>query len=200
MKRLLVVLLIAALAVPALATENPLLAIFLDADMDTGNAVVNEACPDIGGTFSVYVCFDRFGDGGGMLGAAFMFDRTFSGFKLSQTNLLPGLAFGDVEVDGWAITAGANCQYPDANGVLVAATCMYLYQGAAGTISILPHPVDSNSAADCLNELDFWCVASVLSHGQSGNFGCCMAPDDGACEPLSPVEEATWGTIKSFYR
>jgi len=189
-----------AIAVPVVAFENPNLAIFLDADMDTGNDVVNEVCPAIGGTFSVYICFDRFGEGGGMFGAAFMFNRTFSGFKLSQTNLLPGLAFGDVEVDGWAITAGEDCQYPDASGVLVAATCMYLYQGAPGTITIVPHPVDSNSAADCENELDFWCVASELSHGQSGNFGCCVSPPNGGCEPLSPVEESTWGTIKSFYR
>jgi len=180
-KQLLIALMLVAIAVPAVAFENPDLAIFLDADMDTGNAVVNEVCPDIGGTFSVYVCFDRFGDGGGMLGAAFMFDRTFSGFKLSQTNLLPGLAFGDVEVDGWAITAGSECQYPDANGVLVAATCMYLYQGAPGTITIVPHPIDTNSAADCLNQLDFWCVASLMSHGFRGNLGVCTTAPDGDC-------------------
>lgn len=200
MKRLLVVLLIAALAVPALAVENPLLAIFLDTDTDTGNPVVNEVCPNPNDTFMVYVCFDRFGDGGGMLGAAFLFDRTFAGFKLAQVNMLPGLDFGDVETNGWAITAGADCQYPDANGVLVAASCQYLYLGAPGTITVLPHPIDSNSAADCLNELDFWCVASVLSHGAAGNFGVCMPAPDGDCEPESPVENETWGGIKALYR
>ncbi len=200
MKRLLVVLLIAALAVPALAGENELLAIFLSADDDTGDDVVNEVCPGINETFNVYVCFDRFGDGGGMLGAAFMFNRTFGGFKLTQMNLLPGLDFGDVETDGWAITAGANCQYPDANGVLVAATCQYLYLGTPGTITVLPHPIDANSAADCQNELDFWCVASVLSHGAAGGFGACAAPPDGDCEPESPVEDSTWGGIKALYR
>ena len=200
MKRLLVVLLIAALAVPALALENPLLAIFLSADDNTGDPVVNQVCPAPNGTFNVYVCFDRFGVGGGMLGAAFLFDRTFGGFKLIQSNLLPGLDFGDVEIDGWAITAGAVCQYPDPNGVLVAAMCQYLYLGQPGTITVLPHPIDSNSAADCLNELDFWCVASVLSHGHEGNFGVCMDPPDGDCEPESPVETETWGGIKALYR
>ncbi len=145
MRHLLVVLLVAALAVSVTAEENPNLAIFLSADDDTANDVVNEVCPNINDTFNVYVCFDRFGEGGGMLGAAFMFDRTFGGFKLTQTNLLPGLDFGDVETDGWAITAGAECQFPDANGVLIAATCQYLYLGTPGTITILPHPIDANS-------------------------------------------------------
>jgi len=199
-KQLLIALMLVAIAIPAVAFENPDLAIFLSADDDTGNEVVNEVCPGVNETFMVYTCFDRFGDGGGMLGAAFKFDRTFGGFKLTQTNLLPGLDFGDVEIDGWAITAGANCQYPDANGILVAAACQYLYLGTPGTITITPHPIDLNSAADCLNELDFWCVASLDSHGHEGNFGCCAAPADGDCEPTVPVEDATWGSIKSLYR
>ena len=204
MKRLLIALLILALAAPALADQNPNLAIFLnDAPDGTGD---NEVCPAVNATFDVYVCFDRFGDGGGMLGAAFMFVRTFAGFKLVQMNLLPGLDFGDVEIDGWAITAGANCEFPDENGVLVGATVQYLYLGTPGTITVVPHPIDGNSAADCNNELDFWCVHSILSEttpegdGVSGNFGVCADAPDGDCEQLSPVEDATWGGIKALYR
>ncbi len=198
MKRLLIALLILALAAPVLADQNPNLAIFLNTAADgTGE---NEVCPAVNETFDVYVCFDRFGDGGGMLGAAFMFVRTFAGFKLVQMNLLPGLDFGDVEIDGWAITAGANCQYPDVTGILVGGMCTYLYLGAPGTITIIPHPIDGNSAADCDNLLDFWCVASVASHGFEGNFGVCMPPPDGDCEPIVAVEDATWGGIKALYR
>jgi len=205
MKRLLIVLLIVGFAVPALADQNPYLAIFCDADMDTGNDVVTEICPAPNASFDVYVCFDRFGptgDGtdGGMLGAAFLFDRTFAGFKLAQANMLGGLDFGDVETTGWAITAGANCQFPDANGVVVAAAVTYLYLGTPGTITILAHPVDGAVGSDCDNLLDTWCIPSTVSHGFDGNFGVCMAPPSGDCQPVSPVEDATWGAIKALYR
>ncbi len=202
MKLLLVLLVSMELVAPVLADQNPYLAIYLNTAADGSGE--NEICPAINGIFNVYVCFDRFGEGGGMLGAAFMFVRTFAGFKLLQTNLLPGLDFGDVEVDGWAITAGANCQYP-VDGTLVGASIQYLYLGQPGVIEIVSHPIDGNSAADCDNLLDFWCVASLDSHIFSGNFGVCMPPPaaaySSACEPLLvPVEGATWGGIKALYR
>jgi len=198
-RRFLIAVVVAALAVPAFAIENQNLTIFLDTDGDTSTEPVNEVCPPTNGTFDVFVCFGQFGDGGGMLGAAFGFERTFTGYKLTQTNLLGGLDFGDVEVDGWAITAGANCQYPDATGILVAAQVSYLYLGVPGSISVVPHPIDLNSAADCLNELDFWCVPSVNSHGLSGNFGVCTVAPDGNCEPTVPTEDRSWGSIKALY-
>jgi len=205
MKKLLIALLVLAFALPALADQNPYLAIFCDADMDTGTAPVTEICPDPNGMFDVYVCFDRFGPlgdgvGGGMLGAAFLFDRTFGGIKLTQVNMLGGLGFGDVEVDGWAITAGADCQFPDASGVLVAASVGYLYLGTPGTITILAHPVDGAVGSDCDNLFDTWCVPSTVSHGFDGHFGVCTAPPSGDCQPVSPVEDATWGAIKALYR
>lgn len=199
MKTLIIALVVLVMAVPAFAGQNPNLGIYLDLDTGTPEGE-NYVCPAPNATFDVYVCFDGFGDNGGMLGAALMFDRTFGGFKLTQTNLLAGLSFGDVEVDGWALTNGADCAYPDANGVLVAGVCQYLYLGAPGTITIVDHPVDANTAADCNNDLDYWCVHSVESHGVSGNLGVCIDAPDGNCEPLSPVEESSWGTIKALYR
>jgi len=195
------VLVVALLATAALADQNPQLAIFLDADMDTGNDVVNEVCPLPNETVMVYVCFDQFGDNGGMLGAAFKFDRTFGGFKLAQTNMLGGLDFGDVEVaPGWAITAGVDCQFPDANGVLVAASVQYLYLGTPGVIQILPDDVDGHVGADCDNLLDDWCIASLDSHGAAGNFGVCTTPADGDCVPPVPVDDRSWGDIQALYR
>jgi len=198
MRVLLIILTVLVMAVPVLADQNPDLGIYLD--LDTGTPIAdNEICPNPNDTFDVYVCFDRFGDGGGMLGAAFMFDRTFGGFKLVQSNLLGGLDFGDVEADGWALTSGASAVYPDANGVVVAASVQYLYLGTPGTITITPHPVDSNSAADADNELDYWCIHSIAHCGASGNLGVCATPDDGDCL-ASPVAESSWGSIKALYR
>ena len=199
MKTLIIALAMLVMAVPAFAGENPNLGIYLDLDTATPMGD-NEVCPNPNETMDVYVCFDRLGDGGGLLGAAFMFDRTFGGFKLVQSNLLGGLDFGDVEADGWALTSGASAAYPDANGVIVAAMCQYLYLGTPGTITIMPHPVDGNSAADSMNELDFWCVHSIDGDGAAGNLGVCMPAPDGDCGPISPVEESTWGGIKALYR
>jgi hypothetical protein len=199
MKALIIALVVLVMAVPAFAGQNPNLAIYLDLDTATP-AGENTICPAPNSTFNVYVCFDGFGDGGGLLGAALMFNRTFGGFKLTQTNMLGGLSFGDVETEGWAITSGANCAYPDVNGVLVAAVVNYLYLGTPGMISIIDHPVDGHSAADCNNDLDFWCIHSLLSHDVSGNLGVCMDAPDGNCPEISPVEESSWGSIKALYR
>ena len=185
MRFLLSVVLVALLATTAFAGQNPDIMIGLDST-NSPVSEVNRVDPALNGTFDVYVVFKNFGPEGGMLGTAFKFDRTFSGFKLTQTNLLPGLDFGDVESDGWALTAGAECQFPDGNGYLVAATCQYMYLGAPGTITIIDHPVDGASVADCPNDLDFWTVYS--------NFGVNEDP------PASPVEASTWGSIKSLYR
>jgi hypothetical protein len=41
----------------------------------------------------------------------------------------------------------------------------------------------------------------VAYNGLSGNFGWDAPPvADGDCVPPSPVEDATWGSIKALYR
>ena len=198
MKLMATVVLVSALSValtaPARADDNRGLSIFLDADPAPGvGAVVNEICPQPNEIVDVYVCFDSFGSfgaGGGILGASFLFDRTFLGIKMAQTNLLPGPDFGDVETTGWTVTAGADCQYADCAGELVVAKVTYLYLGGPGRINILPHPVEGATATDCENLLDAWCTASWLSHhGTAGHFGVCMAPLEGDCDWM------TWTTI-----
>ncbi len=195
MKGLIIAVAILALSVPAFAGQNPDIGMYLVTGSDgTGDNYIEPVS-----TFNIYVCFDGFGPGGGMLGASFMFDRTFSGFKLAQTNLLGGLDFGDVETAGWAITSGADCAMP-VGGVVVAATVQYLYQGTPGTITVGPHPVDGMAVADCNNDLDFFCVHSIAAQGVSGNFGVFMPAPDGTCEPITPVEDSSWGAIKALYR
>jgi hypothetical protein len=185
MRFMVAAVLVAFIATAAMADENPNIMIGCDSN-NPPPPENNRLDPAPNGTIDVYVVAKNFGPGGGALGAAFLFERTFGGFKLAQTNLLPGLDFGDVEAGGWAITAGAECQFPDANGYLMLATVQYLYLGTPGTITIVEHPVDGLVISDCDNLLD---TATVFS-----NFGV------GTDAPSSPVEASTWSGIKGLYR
>ncbi len=206
MKRLVIAVIVVALALPAFAGQNPNLAIFLNTEPDGSGT--NEVCPAPGELFHVYVCFDRFGPGGGLLRVGFRFDRAFAGFLLEQQSWFPGIPLGDVEGDGMEVTAGAECVSPGGNGIVVAARITYLYTGGPGTITVLPHAYGeiADIALDCNYDIDHWCVASVASHGFSGHFGVCapppgrLTPLDGDCELVVPVEAETWGTIKGIYR
>jgi hypothetical protein len=196
MKRaLLSLFLVAFIALPVFAGQNPNLRIFLDADPPT---MTSEIHPDASATFNVYVCVDCFGANGGTRGTAFLLQRTFTGFKLSQTSLMGGLDFGDAETDpGWTLAAGADCVYPDATGVACIAVIQYLYLGGAGTLDLLPHglvqPGTGREVLDCDFASDFYCI--------SGNLGVSVPPNPGeSCPCGSPVEDATWGNIKSLYR
>jgi len=183
-KMVLVCVALLLVAGTAFAGQNPNLLIGLDStDPPTGaNRIDNPAGP-----FNVYVVFMQFGNGGGMLGAAFKFDRTFSGYKLETVNLLGGLSVGDPESGyGWALATAGDCAMP-VGGVVVAARLQYLYDGVTpGTITLLPHDTDGAVAADCNNDLDVWTVYS--------NFGV------NADAPEAPVEAASWTAIKALYR
>lgn len=198
MKALLAVTMIAGLAVAAFGGTNPDIRIYLDAEPPYG---VHEVQPDSGATFDVYVCLDCFGEGSGTRGTAFLLERTFTGFKLAQTSMLGGLDFGDAETDpGWTLAAGADCVYPDVNGIVVVGDVQYLYQGGPGTLDILPHglvePGTGREVLDCDFASDFYCIYANLGVGVAPNPG----EADCICEPASPVEAATWGSIKSLYR
>jgi hypothetical protein len=188
---------VAALAFgTAQAVENPNISIWLDADPP--NAVTRIE-PDNNATFTVYVIMDCFSETGGTRGIAFLFIRTFSGFKLSQTNMLGGLDLGDVEIDpGWSIVAGTDCVYPT-DGIVIAAQVQYLYQGTPGTITIVPHglvePGTGRNTLDCNSEEDDqYCIAGGFGVWEDapGNMEGCL------CD--APVEASTWGSIKSMYR
>jgi len=200
MRNALVALMVLAVAATAFAGQNPNIGMYIvDNATGIGN---NQITPAPYTPFNVYVCYDRFGEGGGMLGCAFAWTRTFGGFKLSFQNLLGGLMIGDPEVaPGVALTSGASAVYPDVNGIVVAATAQYMYSGSpAGFIQLGAHGTDGRAVADANNMLDFWCIHSILWPGASGNFGVAVAPPDGDCEPFSAVESSSWGSIKALYR
>jgi hypothetical protein len=199
MKRaLLSLLLIAFIAMPVLAGQNPDIRIYLDVDPPNK---IHEIHPTASATFDVYVCMDCFSADGGTRGTAFLLQRTFTGFKLSQTSLLGGLDFGDAETDpGWTLAAGADCVYPGAEGVVCIARIQYLYLGVPGTLNLHPHglvePGTGSEVLDCDFASDFYCIYA--------NLGVSAPPDPGEdgcdCEPPQPVEDSTWGGIKSLYR
>jgi hypothetical protein len=168
MSRLLTILLIVILTAPAVAWQNPEIRIYLDADPPNS---VHEIHPSANEVFPVYVCLDCFGDEGGTRGTAFLLQRTFVGFKLSQTSLLGGLDFGDAEVDGWTIAAGADCVYPDEEGIVLVGVIEYLYLGTPGTLDLEPHVGTGREVLDCDYNSDNYCVYA--------NLGVSMPPNPG---------------------
>jgi hypothetical protein len=195
MKRaLLSLLLVAFIAAPVFAEQNPDIRIYLDVDPP---AKVHEIHPEPNATFDVYVCFDCFGENGGTRGTGFLLIRTFAGFKLSQLSLFPGgLDFGDAEVDGWTLAAGPDCLYPDAEGVACVGLLTYLYLGVPGTLDLAPHPGTFNEVLDCDFLSDYYCIYA--------NLGVSLPPNPGEpdcdCPENNPVEDSTWGGIKGLYR
>jgi hypothetical protein len=197
MKRLLIALAIMAVATTAFAGGNPDVRIYLDV---MPNQMVHEIHPNASETFDVYVCLDCFGDDpilSGTRGTAFLLIRTFQGFKLSQIALLGGLDFGDAEIDGWTIAAGADCVYPDIDGVVCVGVIQYLYLGVPGTLDLAPHPGTGREVLDCDFQSDFYCIYANLGVSVPPNPG---EPDCDCPENGNPVEDSTWGGIKALYR
>jgi hypothetical protein len=158
--------LIAVLALGVSAGQNPNIHIYLDADPPNH---VDRVDPPPSTVFQVYVCMDCFSSCGGTRGTAFLLDRTFNAFKLSQISLWPGLDFGDAEVDGWTL-AFDPCVYPGPDGMVCIGVIDYLYLGGPGTLDILPHPGTGRAVLDCcFNDDDEYCV--------SGNLGVEMDPN-----------------------
>ena len=201
MKSLIAVLAVVVFVAPTLGGQNPNIAIFLNSE-ESGQGT-NEICPAPGEFFHVYVCFDRFSPAGGLGGFALRFERTFEGFLIHQWLLAGwGMGWGGIEESGY--NAAGLCVYPDPNGIVVPLAIEYLYTDGPGTITALGHADLGNMTWDCNHDTDPWCVASLASHGFSGHFGVCAPPPEtrvGDCEPIvTPVEDGSWGTIKTLYR
>ncbi len=134
--------------------------------------------PPMLATVIVYVCFDGFEPGEGLRSAFVRFERTFSGNKLTQTNLLGGLDEGDPELgDGWGLFSGPDCAIADPEGVVVAASVRYMYLGGPGVLELLPHDARGRLAVDCDLQGHQWCVR----RDPSGHAGVWMEPPPGDC-------------------
>lgn len=185
---------IALLLLPAVCLANPVPmqdCLYLD----VGGS--NCSCPGASQPFTVSVTMRDLNQAeAGIMGFAFRLDRTFGGFKLSQTNLLGGLDFGDVETDGWVLSSGADCAEP-VGGVIYVGEIEYLYLGTPGTLTPVGHPVDGTAFVDCDNELRYWNLPEWDSL-PGGILGVCDIPPEG-CATV-PVETTTWGAVKALYR
>lgn len=209
MKRaILLVIVLALCAAPALAGMNPNVGIFLYTTSTGVDGTNHKASPAPGANTSVYVCFDRFGDGGGMLGAQFAFLEVPGPDYLSTTNQFAGvggLTLGEPGTPpGCAMTTGP-VQYPDANGIVVLARIRYetaeLGARRGGYIQVIPYSAgDGPVVGDQNSAYDVWCIHSVAANGLSGHFGWDdTSIPDGNCQIVA-VERQTWGSIKAMYR
>ena len=209
MRNVLIALIVLALAIPAMAGQNPGVQIYLYTT-STGLGGFNyKATPAEGANTSVYVCFDHFGVGGGMYAANWLFNEVPGPDYMSVTNQFVAVGGLTIGVPGLApgcsMTVGAVPVYP-VNGVVVLARVRYETPEparAGGYIEVLPYAAgDGPIVADANNELDVWCVRSIATGTEpiSGHFGWDGPPPiDGDCV-ISPVEQETWGSIKALYR
>ncbi|MBD3348673.1 MAG: hypothetical protein GF400_05710 [Candidatus Eisenbacteria bacterium] len=201
--KVLIALMVLALAVPAFAGENPNVRAFVT--MDPAD-YVHTAMPASGDIVNTYLCFDCFGDpavegDGGLTGVSLVLDFLCGGFTAGSADVTifhpnaQTVVGGPDDVDnGWVIAA-PECVVPGPSDIICVGMIPWYYLGP-GEIQILPSPADGKATVDCNNDLDFFCV---LSHGALGVD--VTTPGDPDCDcPVSPVEDSTWGAIKSLYR
>jgi hypothetical protein len=207
MKHLLIVMFVLALCVSAQGGQNPGLKAFIHITPDsapvlpTDNAsIVNEiASPtpvtmyrayigltdvNVGITALTLRMTDVMSECPGVFGAA------------NFTSVLPGgLGIGDIFSATGASFASTSC----ASGPLVLigyASLFYIGGGPCG-VEVLDAASEARFVVDCVPETpgtDLYCV------WLNGSFGGTAPPGDADCTANVPVEDSTWGAIKSLYR
>ena len=196
MKRALIALMVLAVAVPAFAGQNPNVRAFISFAADCPDPYVHRT-EAVGGVVDVYLVVDCFGEDGAMRGISLQWTTTGFGMAFSPTFYLPGaqqIGGPDHEDLMWSIT-GDECVYPNECGIVVVLNQPY-FVSAPGTITLSPNAVDGQMVVDCLFGADQFCV---LANGGLGMDPPAGDPDC-ECDPASPVEDTTWGSIKSLYR
>jgi hypothetical protein len=190
MRIFLALTLVAALAVTAFAGGNPNVKGYISFDPDSP---VHAVMPAPYTSVQAYICFTDLDMG--LTSASFRVTDVAtvcvgSFAPPAFTNLLPGdLAIGNV-FTGITI-ASTGCEAPPT--VCVGYLDLF-YLGVPCCIELLDHPDYPRWVTDCNDPalVDYYCV---LAHGDVGGAGC----PDGDCEQ-NPVEDSTWGGIKSLYR
>jgi hypothetical protein len=195
MKNLLAILVIAALATTAMAGDNPQVYAYISFD-PAGAEDVNAVMPAQYTTVNAYVCL---GCVNGMTTLSFRLNNALAecpGVMATEqfTNLLPGnLGIGDAFTAPGLTVASTECMTMDP---VIVGYASYFYLGGACCIQIVDHADYPRWVVDC-NEpglVDFYCLKG---HGSVGGAVCPSGED---CPCGSPVEDATWGGIKSLYR
>jgi hypothetical protein len=190
MKRLLTVGAIMLIAATAFAGGNPAVKGYITFDQA---GMVHEVTPAPYTTVNAYICFTDLEMG--LTSASFRVTDVAtvcpgSFAPPSFVNLLPGdLAIGNVFTG--ITVASTGCEAPPT--VCVGYVSLF-YLGIPCCIELLDHPEYPRWVTDCNDPalVDYYCV---LSHGSIAGAPCA----DGDCEQ-NPVENETWGGIKSLYR
>ena len=187
MRRFFVVGLVMLVAVTAFGGGNPGVVGYIDFDPPNR---VHSATPVPYTQFLAYVCLGDLEMG--MTGVNFMLTDVmveYPGVSLfvNFVNLLPGnLAIGDYRT-GISLASTECVAGPE---VSVAYLDMMWTADGAACIELLDHPVDARWVTDCNvpAQVDLY---TLIAHG---------SVNGAICEPASPVEDATWGSIKALYR
>jgi hypothetical protein len=118
--------------------------------------------------------------------------------------MLPGtFYFGDWE-SGVSVIAN-ECAMPDGsvpenNGIVLAARIEMYCSGEPGDILIMDHPEWPRQVYDCQEPIPQEDSYRVLAHGAIGKPHEPGDPGADFCGDPSPVEGASWGTIKGMFR
>ncbi len=192
MKRLTLATLVLLWASGALAGGNPDVIAYVDFDPPNR---VHECSPVPYETFSAYICLGDLDEG--VTAVSFALNDVMAEYPgciaaVSLTRMFPGGLV--IPCDTWTTTGctvgSSECVLgPDAPAVRLD----LFYLGGSCCIEILDHAWYTREVVDCDDPegIDTYCV---LSHGSVGGASCL----DGDCP--SPVEDGTWGMVKSLYR
>jgi hypothetical protein len=188
-----VVLLIVILPASAAANPSPLEDFYISFDPDGGR--MHEITPPAFTTVSAYVVAD-------LSETAWGYGFTTASFRLSDpredfpgafptaafVNLLPG----NLAIGAWneGITVASTECIPSWPVVIGRLDCFYL--GGPASICILDHPDFPHWVVDCQDPGQVWLYEETVSGRISGG--------NGICDQAAPVEDVSWGAIKSMYR
>ena len=196
MKRAIIAVMVLAMAVPVFAGENPNAVVFVSFAPACPNPYVHTTAFTGMGMYDSYVCVGGFGEGGGMRTLAFSMTYT-----AGWSPMLPDYTVFDATAQatggpgtaGWLIGAEV-CVYPNECGIVTVVKQTF-FAGSAGEILLGGSLVDGKMLVDCNFDADVFCVCA------NGGIGMTAADGDEGCDCVgSPVEDATWGSIKSLYR
>ncbi len=185
MKRMLLAMLVLAIAIPAFAGGNPFIAAYVTFD---GGVDLPRVDPVAYSAGEVFICLKQVDAGFTTVSFAVAIDAGVTA-PAAWTSLLPGgLAIGDYAT---GITlSSTECMMGEF--VCLASGSMF-YLGGPGTVNIMDHPDYPRWVVDCNDAVDFYCYAN----GGGVLMDAPMTGED--CAP-NAIEESTWGGIKALYR
>ena len=173
------------------AFANPIIGDWLYVDFDAPN-FVHEVYPELFETVDAYVMFSTPGFlWNGLTSVSFALEVTPGmGSSYEFTPLLPG----GVAVGPWdgGITVLADECVPTDVPIIIG-RLSFVYEGTPGYVAIVDHPDYERWVMNCDDPAQPFPYC-VYRHGGVDRPGV-----DGDCG-VSPVEDISWGTIKSLFR